>query len=330
MTAEEPTRMLPWQTPFMRALVLAFCLTLSLRGQDSPRPNRVAWLEVFPEPLPDGSRRLTLEVTSQFLRPDFQQSPDGRTAAHLDGEAWQVTGDLPFRLGPGILNLRLRVSHRSGGVGDQLLQSWHRLLGTDSGGRDLAPKGHLGYHLERDGVLVGNLDRPGLRAMDCDLAYLLPWGTSRSGGRVGLSVQLPLGKRTDFSGSGGWDGALGMAGWKTLGAWTLHGQAERVIIGLPEDSPYRLVLAHRAYNRAWAGLGFQGRGPGFWRGFGLDVTLAYTASPYQVDIPRIDRAGWQQHWTFSHASAPKWRFGFSEEAGTYVAPDITVYLSRMF
>ena len=314
----------------MRVLVLALTLASALGAQETPRPNRVAWLEVFPEPLPDGTRQLALEVTSQFLRTDYEQSPDGRTFARLDGEEWQVTGDLPLHLGPGILNLRMRIAHRSAGAADQVLQSWHRLLGTDSGGRDLAPKGRMAYHLERDGVVVGELNRPGLRVMDCDLAYLLPWGDLHAGGRLGLSVQFPLGKREDFSGSGGLDGTLGLAAWKAHGVWRIHGQAERVFIGLPATSPYRAVLEHRAFNRAWLGVGFQGCGPGFWRGLGLDVTLAYSASPYRVGISRIDRAGWQQHWTFSHASLPQWRFGFSEEAGTYVAPDITAFLSRRF
>ena len=314
----------------MRTLVLALSLGAALGAQESPRPNRLAWLEVFPEPLPDGARRAALEVTSQFLRADFEQNPDGRTFARLDGEEWQLTGDLPLHLGRGIFNLRLRVIHRSGGASDQLLQSWHRLLGSDSGGRDLAPKGRLDYHLERDGVVVGNLERPGFSAMDCDLAYLQPWGDPQAGGRLGISLQFPLGKQEDFSGSGGLDGTLGLATWKTLGSWRIHGQAERVFIGLPAASPYRGVLEHRAFNRAWFGFGYQGRGPGFWKGLGLDFTLAYTASPYRVGIPRIDRAGWQQHWTFSHASAPEWRFGFSEEAGTYVAPDITAFLSRQF
>lgn len=313
----------------MRTSLFALCLAaFALGAQEAPRPNRVAWLAVFPEPLPEGVRQVALEATSQFLRPDFEQS--GGTFARLDGEEWQLTGDLPIRLGPGILNLKVRVVQRSGGIADQALQSWHRFFGTDVGGRDLATKGRLAYHLEKDGVVVGHLDRPSLRLMDTDIAYLLPWGNSASGGRVGASLQLPTGHREDFSGSGGLDGTLGLAAWKTYGAWRVHGQAERVILGLPADSPYRVVLDKRAFNRAWAGLAFQGRGSGFWRGMGLDITLAYSASPYLVNIPRIDHAGWQQHWTFSHASMPNWRFGFSEEAGTYTAPDITFFVSRRF
>jgi hypothetical protein len=290
----------------------------------------VVWQEIFPEPLPEGVRQVALELTSQFLRPNFERSPDGASFARLDGEEWQLTGDLPVHIGPGILNLRLRVVHRSGGLADQLLQSWHGLLGVDDGGRRLVPKGRLSYHLEKDGVLVGHLDRPGLHLMDTDIAYLLPWGGAAAGGRLGVSLQVPTGRRDDFSGSGGLDGTLGLAAWKAFGNWRIHGQAERVIIGLPTDSPYRTVLENRAFTRAWGGFGFQSRGPGFWRGLGLDLTLAYSASPYRVGIPRVDRSAWQQHWTFSHASLPTWRFGFSEEAGTYVAPDITAFVSRRF
>lgn len=301
---------------------------LALGAQETPRPNRVAWFAIFPEPLPDGARQLALEVTSQFLQPDFERS--GGTFARLDGEEWQMTGDLPLHLGPGILNLRLRVVHRSGGIADQLLQSWHGLLGADNGGRDRAPDWRLSYHLEKNGVLVGHLDRPGLHVMDSDLAFVLPWGDENSGGRLGASLQLPTGRREDFSGSGGLDGTLGITGWRAFGNWRLHAQAERVIIGLPADSPYRTVLEDRAFNRAWVGFGYQGRGSSLLGGLGLDITLAYSGSPYRVDIPRIDRAGWQHHWTFSHAAIPRWRFGFSEEAGSFTAPDITAFVSRRF
>jgi hypothetical protein len=44
----------------------------------------------------------------------------------------------------------------------------------------------------------------------------------------------------------------------------------------------------------------------------------------------VDRAGWQQHWIFSHRAIPRWRFGISEEAGTYTAPDITAFVSCRF
>lgn len=302
----------------------------ALGAQETPRPNRVAWLAVFPEPLPDGTPQLAFEVTSQFLRTDFEQNSDGSTFARLDGEEWQLTGDLPLRLGPGILNLRVRVVHRSGGVADSLFESWHGALGTENGGRELAPQGRLSYHLERNGVLVGHLERPGLHLLDTDLAYVLPWGDGASGGRVGASMQLPVGRRKDFSGSGGLDGVLGFAAWKTFGRWKLHGQAERVFIGLPDDSPYREVLDRRAFSRVWAGVGFQGQGPGLWRGLGIDVTLAYSGSPYRVGIPRIDRNGWQQHWTLSHRALPRWRMTVSEEAGTYVAPDLTTALIYRF
>lgn len=315
----------------MKTALLTFALAcLPLVAQEPPAPNRLAWLAIFPEPLPDGQARLSLEATSQFLRLDFQQSPDGRSRARLDGEEWQLTGDLPWPVGPGILNLRVRAVHRGGGIGDSSFEFWHRALGTQNGGREEVPMGRLDYHLERDGVVLAHLDRPGLHLMDLDLAYLIAWGSPALGARVGASLQLPTGRRKDFSGSGGLDGTLGVAGWKSLGAWRLHGQAERVLVGLPTHSPYRAVLTHRSFNRLWAGVGFQGEGPGFWRGLGVDVSLAYSASPYQVGISRIDRAGWQQHWTLTHRALPKAHFTVSEEAGTYAAPDLTLAFGYRF
>lgn len=301
-----------------------------LPGQEVPRPNRAVGFQILPEPLPDGSPALALEVSSQFLRPDFERSGDGRTFARLDGEEWQLVGDLPLRLGPGILNLRARVNHRSGGAFDQAIQTWHGLFGIAEGGREKAPKHRLDYALVRDGVAVARLDHTATQLMDLDLAFVLPFGTERLGGRLGVGVQLATGKREDFSGSGGTDWTLGGAAWKAWGRFRIHAQAERIVIGLPADSPYRQVMEQRQLSRAWAGCSWRGEGQGFFSGLGLDVTVGYQGSPYSLGVVRIDRSGWQQHWTLSHTRFPNWRFSFSEEAGTYMAPDITGALIYRF
>ncbi len=313
----------------LRSLAVALAPML-LAAQETPRPNRVAWFEGFPEPLPEGVTELALEVTSQFLRPDMERSADGRTFARLDGDAWQLTADLARPLGASRVNLRLRLEERAGGVTDQLIWNWHSLLGLDQGGRQYAPKNRLAYHLERDGVVIADLSHPNLRLMDVDLAWVRPFGTPEAGGRVGLSVQLPAGRQSDFSGDGGTDGLVGGAAWRQFGRWTVFGQAERVFLGLPAHSPLRMVLDRTSFSRAWASLGWKGGGAGLLSGFGVEVALAYAGSPYRTGIGRIDRAGWQQHWTFRHAHLPHWRFGFSEEAGTYTAPDITAFTAYRF
>lgn len=69
-----------------RPLLLALACVLAAPAQETPHPNRLAWLSIFPEPLPEGVNQLALEITSQFLRPERTQSLDGRTQAQLDGE----------------------------------------------------------------------------------------------------------------------------------------------------------------------------------------------------------------------------------------------------
>jgi hypothetical protein len=179
-------------------------------------------------------------------------------------------------------------------------------------------------------VLVAELRESGLQLMDTDVAYVLPFGDDQAGGRVGGSLQLPTGKRKDFSGSGGWDSLLGVAGWRRSGNWVFHGQAEWIFLHLPRHSPYRTVLGARSFQRVWLGAGWQGSGPGFWRGLGLDLTLARNTSPYATGIGRIDDPGLQQHWVITHRAMPKWRVGLSEEAGNFAAPDITLFVSRRF
>jgi hypothetical protein len=314
----------------MKRILALLLLPVLLSAQATPRPNRVAWEAIFPEPLPDGVSALSLEATSQFLRPDRRASNDGRTTARLDGEEWQLTGDWALPLGPGRINLRIRVVDRSGGFADQAFYSYHQVFNFPQGGRELSPKYLLDYHLERDGVVIADLHRPGVHLMDTDIAYVMEKGDRHEGVRVGASLQLPTGKREDFSGSGGTDGLLGAAGWTTLEAVRVFGQVEQVWLTLPKASPYRSVLATHAFKRAWVGAAYQGDGPGFWRGFGLELSLAYNQNPYHVGIARLDVAGWQQHWTITHKALPRWRFGISEEAGTFHAPDITAFVTYRF
>jgi hypothetical protein len=308
---------------------LLICGT-SLIGQETPPPNRVAWMAVFPEPLPDGTPRIGLEYSSQWMRPSAEHSPDGRTFARLDGEEWQITADFVRKVGAGVVNLRVRLLDRSGGFTDAFIQQWHRTFNLQNAGRDTVPNGRLAYHLERDGVVVADLSEPGFHLMDTDVAYVFPFGDARSGGRIGGSLQLPTGDRKDFSGSGGLDSLLGGAWWHRSGNWTFHGQAEWVFIHVSEHNPYRMVLGSQSFQRIWVGAGWQGSGPGFWRGLGLDLTLAGNTTPYTAGIGRIDGPGLQQHWVITHRALPGWRFGISEEAGSYAAPDMTLFVSRSY
>ncbi len=307
-----------------------FLVGIHLFAQETPRPNRSIWMALLPDPLPEGRTTLTFEASSQFLRPDWERTADRRTFARMDGEEYQLTADLAQAWGPGTINLRIRLVDRSGGMLDQAIASWHNLLGTPGGGREQAPKYRLAYHLERDGRVIADLRRPGQHLMDVDLAYVLNRGTQDQGWRVGAAVQLPSGNGTNFSGNGAPDYLVGVAAWRQWGRWKVHGQAEHLWVGAEEGRLWHRVLTSRNLKRAWLGLGYQGTGMGLLSGLGLDLTLAYMGSPFQVNIPRVDRAGWQQHWTFTHRRLPRWRFGFSEEAGTYTTPDITAYVEYRF
>ena len=316
-----------------KANVLILChlfICGALPAQEAPRPNRHPLLSIFPDPLPEGRTAITMEASSQFLRPDFEVTDDGRTFARFDGEDWGLTLDLVRGLGPLVFNLRLRGVWRSGGWADQAIASWHTMFGLPQGGRGMAPKFHLDHTLRRDGQLIAQLTSDSACFMDTDLAVLYPFGNQGAGGRVGLSLQAPTGSRGDFSGSGGWDELIGLALWKSVGHFRFHAQLEYALLGISGANPYSAVLERRTQKRAWAGAAYQGHGDGFWSGLGLDISIGYTESPYSVGISRIDRPGWQQHWTFSHSRLPEWRMGISEEAGTYTSPDLTVFIQYRF
>lgn len=311
-------------------LVCLLILCNSLVGQESPRPNRHPIFSIFPDPLPDGRTAITLEAASQFLRPDFENADGGRTFARFDGEDWGLTLDLAHGFGPFVFNLRLRGIWHSGGLFDQAFASWHSVLGVPQGGRDMAPKYRLDYTLVRDEQIVAQLTKDRACFMDADLAMLYPFGSAASGGRIGISVQAPTGSRDNFSGSGGWDELAGIALWKSFGRFMFHTQLEYAFLGIDDTNPYNEVLDHHTQKRAWGGITYQGMGNGVLTGLGLDITISYTESPYVVGIPRIDRSGWQQHWTFSHSRLPRWRLGISEEAGTYTSPDLTAFVQYRF
>lgn len=301
-----------------------------LHAQASVRPNRVIWLGMFPEPLPSGDPEFTLEASSQFLRPDNWESKDKRSQARMDGEDWQAQVDLPFRMGPFIANLRMRGIHSSGGIGDSSLNRFHRALDTPDGGRSFVPTNQLEYGLIRDGQQVARLTRPATRLMDVDLALLYPMGSRTGGARLGVSAQAPTGREDDFSGNKAWDYSLGGAAWKHWTYTSIYFQAEHLFLNFQRNSLYPSLLARTHATRAWAGIGIHGNGNGFWSGFGLDLSVGYMEKLYQTGIPRVDAKGLQQHWTFTHAALPDWRFGFSEEAGSYFAPDVTFFVSRSF
>lgn len=301
-----------------------------LHAQNSPRANRVIWLGMFPEPLPSGTPEFTMEASSQFLRPDNWVSPDQRNEARMDGEDWQVQVDLPFPVGPFIANLRLRGVHSSGGIGDSSVNSFHKTLNTPDGGRSYVSTNQLEYRLSRDGQQIAGVLQPATRFMDLDLALLYPVGTRDLGARIGMSAQAPTGKEEDFSGNKAWDFAVGAAAWKRWTYTSLHIQAEHLFLNFQKNSLYPALLARKQATRAWVGAGVHGSGNGFWSGFGLDLSVSYMQKLYQTGINRVDSDGLQQHWTITHQAIPQWRFGLSEEAGSYFAPDITIFVSHSF
>jgi len=311
--------------PIPRVLVLALAAVLPAAAQETPHPNRLAWLSIFPEPLPEGVSQLGLEATNQFLRPTRQDSPDGRSHAALAGEDWELVSDLAAGLGPGRINLRTRLDHRSGGIADRLIMNWHNIIGVGQGGRDEVPPFQDHWDLTRDGRVVFQSDRPRTLLQGLDVSYAVPFGDLGHGGRLGGSVQLPTGGERVLQSSGGTNFMVGAAGWHQFGFGRVWAQAEEIFIQLPKDSPLRTVVSRGQYWRAWLGVDL-----GQWQGFSLDLSVAYNETPYFTKLVRIDKYGLQQTWVVRHRRCPHWRFGFTEKAGTFATPEITGFTTYRF
>ncbi|HLO67913.1 MAG TPA: DUF3187 family protein [Holophaga sp.] len=310
----------------LRAWAALAALLLPLGAQETPHPNRLAWLSIFPEPLPEGRTQFALEASNQFLRPDRRDTGDGLTHAHLQGEDWSLVSDLAGDLGPGRFNVRARVTYRSSGIASRAIMNWHDILGVEQGGRDQAPTFDDVYHLDSNGMTVFDLRRPRLQIQGVDLAWVLPFGDGARGGRAGASLQLPTGHQDTLQSSGGVGFLAGLALWRTFGPVRVWAQAENVWQGLPEHSPLRAVISRQHFFRAYAGASVQGPGGSFLKGFGLDLSWSYSETPYRTGLVRIDKYGLQQTWVFRHERLPRWRFGFTEKGGTFTNPEITGFV----
>jgi hypothetical protein len=311
--------------PIFRPLLLVLAGTLAASAQETPHPNRLAWLSIFPEPMPEGVNQLGLEATNQFLRPERTTSPDGRSEAHLQGDDWELVWDLAKELGPGRVNLRTRVDHRSGGITDRLIRNWHEILGVGQGGRQNVPAFQDLWYLSRDGQVVFDSHQPTTLVQGLDLAYVVPLGDGDNGGRLGGTVQLPTGGERILQSTGGTNYLLGAAGWRTFPFGRVWAQGEEIWIQLPSHSPLRAVVDRGQFWRVWAGVVL-----GRWHGFALDFSLSYNETPYFTELVRVDKYGLQQTWVVNHTRCPHWRFGFTEKAGTFATPEITGFTTYRF
>jgi len=299
-------------------------LGVALPAQETPHPNRLAWLSIFPEPLPEGVTQFGFEASNQFVRADREVSP--QASAQLQGDDYTLVSDLAHQAGAGRFNLRARLTYRTEGYSSRLIENWHGLIDVGDCGRATLPCTQERYVLAAGGVPVFDLVRPRLELQGLDLAYVLPWGDGANGGRAGGSVQLSTGGQEVLQSSGGTNFMAGAAAWRTFGPFRLWAQAEDLWISLPQASPLRRVIDHGQFARAWAGVAFTGPGRSFWTKFGLDLSLSWNASPYRTGLVRIDQFGLQQTWIIRHADLPRWRFGFTEKAGTFSTPEITGFV----
>ena len=302
---------------------LSVLLGLALQAQETPHPNRLAWLSIFPEPLPEAVTQVGFEASNQFIRADRELSAHAQT--QLQGDDYTLVADLATQAGTGRFNLRTRLTYRTEGYSSRMIENWHGLLGVGDCGRSTLPCTQERYVLTKDGVTVFDLLHPRLELQGLDLAYVLPWGDGANGGRLGGSVQLATGGQQVLQSSGGTNFMAGGALWRTFSLGRVWVQAEDIYIELPKGSPLRAVIDRGQFWRAWAGIVV-----GRYNGFGLDLSVSYNETPYFTKLVRLDKYGLQQTWIVTHIRCPHWRFGFTEKAGTFATPEITGFTTYRF
>ena len=131
----------------------------------------------------------------------------------LDGESYSLNISMRYGLTKRIeLGADVPVIVHENGTLDQIIDSWHKVLGLPNGDRDNLPKGNLAYFYAADGEIVHNVDNPenGIGDIRLSAAMALPTPSESTQWALRGSVKIPTGDADKLTGSGDVDVSLGV------------------------------------------------------------------------------------------------------------------------
>jgi len=166
------------------------------------------------------SGRVMFGVT-QDLSSNFTASSNAREAILLDGETYRATLSARYGLLPRWeVGVEIPYILQGGGFLDRFIIDWHSAFGLPQGGRESAPKDHIGYRYKKDGVQKLNMGRSGSGIGDMSLTTgvaLYQYRDTNSHDQLALkaSLKLPTGDSSYLRGSGGTDFQLQLCGSMT-------------------------------------------------------------------------------------------------------------------
>jgi hypothetical protein len=179
--------------------------------------------------VPSGKFRIAF---NQDLSSNYTVSKSSREKLTLDGEAYRMTMAVRYGAAPQWeVGIEIPYIIEGGGFLDNFIINWHNTFGLPQGGRTLAPKNHINYSYNKDGVQSLLLDRSASGIGDVSLTggfSLLDLIEEGRNNRLAIkgAVKFPTGDSTYLLGSGSTDLMLQLCGsmnnyteWGSLGVY---------------------------------------------------------------------------------------------------------------
>ncbi|MSN26620.1 MAG: DUF3187 family protein [Geobacter sp.] len=158
---------------------------------------------------------------TQDLSSNYTASSNARETIQLDGETYRATLYARYGLMPRWeIGAEIPYIIQGGGFLDRFIIDWHSAFGLPQGGRESAPKDHIGYRYKKDGVQKLNMGRSGSGIGDVSLTTgvaLYQYRDDNTNDQLALkaSLKLPTGDSVYLRGSGGTDFQLQLCGSMT-------------------------------------------------------------------------------------------------------------------
>ena len=265
--------------------------------------------------LPDGEREFVFRFEGSS---NMVKKAESGTIVDLDLESWNYT--LEYQQGTpwGELSVQVPLRDSTHGFMDNIIDSWHDLLGLPRGDRPDYPANEYHFFVRSGdgGVLNFPSDRLGIA--DVSLAWK---GEITSSCRGTLAyraaVKLPTGNPSDGLGSGGTDFGVGLAYEKLWHRWAGYANLNYVIIGNPD-------LAGFEANNIWTGsvaCEYRLR-PTWW----LTGQMNFAQYPLSTGTGTLDRDSNELLFGFHKLLGKRLLFsgGFTEDMRTDTAPDFGI------
>jgi len=265
---------------------------------------------------------------STELANHYRFSQRGSETLILDGETWRGAIVIEHAFGErGFAAVELPYYRQSGGVLDDLIDSWHAAFNLPDGGRNRRPEDQITYVFAAGPAPFYGLGRRGGAIGDTILSAGRRFGSDERGrsGQLRASLKVPTGDEFWLAGSGSADFALTWLATRRGEAWGRPGAYYWGVGGLLLGTPD--IIEYDARRAGFVGL--LGGGIRLWPEWGLKAQLEVHSALYESRLREIGDAGVQ-------ATIGAWRdlggrgvveLAINEDVAVSTSPDLVIHVN---